>query len=109
MLELPMSAFGGDARNPFGLTVEADFLDAGNVVWGGELAAIDSDDDGFTNGEELGDPDGTWVVGDPDPEVDAIYHPGDAEDHPEEMMEEPTAVEESTWASSKSAIGKLLH
>ena len=90
-----MSAFGGDARNPFGLTVEADFLDAG--------------DDGFTNGEELGDPDGTWVVGDPDPEVDAIYHPGDAEDHPEEMMEEPTAVEESTWASSKSAIGKLLH
>lgn len=101
-----MSAFGGDARNPFGLTVEADFLDAGNVVWGPELAAIDSDGDGYTNGAELGDPDGTWVSGDPNPEVDEVYHPGDAESHPPEMVE--TAVEESTWASVKFAIGKLL-
>ena len=103
-----MSAFGGDARNPFGLTVEADFLTAnnfvGNVLWGPELAAIDSDGDGFTNGEELGDPDGTWVIGDPNPEVDEVFFPGNPESHPPE----PTAVEESTWGSVKTLISKLL-
>ncbi len=31
--------------------------------WGPELASLDSDGDGFTNGEELGDPTGTWVPG----------------------------------------------
>lgn len=103
-----MSVFGGDARNAFGLTVQADFLTAvnfsGNVVWGPELAAIDSDGDGFTNGEELGDPDGTWVIGDPNPEVDEVFAPGNPESHPPE----PTAVEESTWGSVKTLISKLL-
>ena len=99
-----MSVFGGDARNPFGLTIEADFLSGFDVAWGPELAAIDSDGDGFTNGEELGDPEGTWVEGDPNPEVDEVFFPGDPESHPPEL----TAVEESTWASVKSAISKLL-
>ena len=100
-----MSPFGGDARNPFGLTIEADFLSGFDVVWGPELAAIDSDGDGFTNGEELGDPEGTWAIGDDNPEVDEVYFPGDADSHPPER---PTAVEESTWASVKSVISKLL-
>ncbi len=34
-----------------------------HVQWGPALAALDSDGDGFTNGEELQDPNGTWEVG----------------------------------------------
>jgi len=103
-LNCHMSASGGDARNPFGLTIEADFLSGFDVVWGPELAAIDSDGDGFTNGEELGDPEGTWQIDDPNPEVDEVFFAGDPESHPPE----PTAVEESTWASVKSLISKVL-
>jgi hypothetical protein len=59
---------GGGSRNIFGQKVESQFLDNnGNVKWGPELAAIDSDNDGFTNGQELGDPNGTWKIGDPAP------------------------------------------
>ncbi len=108
-----MSVFGGDARNPFGLIVEADFLTSvsflGDVVWGPELAAIDADGDGFTNGEELGDPEGTWAIGDPDPEVDEVFFPGDPESHPPEPEPVPTAVEESSWGSLKTLISKFLH
>ena len=95
---------GGDARNSFGLEIQESFLSGFDVVWGPELAAIDSDGDGFTNGEELGDPEGTWVIDDPNPEVDEVFLPGDADSHPSE----PTAVKQSTWASVKSAISKLL-
>jgi hypothetical protein len=42
------------------------FVENGNVIWS-SLAAVDSDGDGYTNGEELGDPDGTWTMGDPIP------------------------------------------
>lgn len=42
------------------------FVDNGDVVWA-NLAPVDSDGDGYTNGEELGDPDGTWTIGDPIP------------------------------------------
>eukprot|EP01107_Rhizomastix_libera_P004360 TRINITY_DN17400_c0_g1_i1.p1 TRINITY_DN17400_c0_g1~~TRINITY_DN17400_c0_g1_i1.p1 ORF type:complete len:221 (-),score=-14.31 TRINITY_DN17400_c0_g1_i1:990-1652(-) len=52
-----------DTRNAFGKTIENSFLSGGNVVWGPELAKIDSDGDGYTNGEELQDPNGTWKIG----------------------------------------------
>lgn len=39
-----------------------EFTEGGNVVWS-RLAARDSDRDGYTNGVELGDPDGTWRTG----------------------------------------------
>jgi hypothetical protein len=59
----------GGARNPFGMDVQA--LVAGSscqsLFWGPELAAKDSDGDGRTNGEELGDPAGAWKRGDPNP------------------------------------------
>ncbi len=59
---------GGGARNEFGQAVEElIFQGAGDDFWGEELALIDSDGDGFTNGEELLDPEGTWRPGDPDP------------------------------------------
>lgn len=38
----------------------------GDVQWAG-LAAVDSDRDGYSNGLELGDPNGEWRIGDPDP------------------------------------------
>ncbi|WAR31784.1 DOPO-like protein, partial [Mya arenaria] len=43
---------GGGARNPFGM----DF-DANGKVWNSTICGMDSDGDGRTNGEELGDPD----------------------------------------------------
>lgn len=46
---------GGGARYRFG----NDFRDAG-LRWTSALAALDSDGDGYTNGVELGDPEGTW-------------------------------------------------
>ena len=104
-LNCHMSASGGDARNPFGLTVESDFIGVSSeVLWGPELAAIDSDGDGFTNGEELGDPEGTWTPDDPAPEVE-VFLPGDPDSHPESV---PTAVEESTWGTVKTLVSKLL-
>ena len=39
------------------------------------LCLLDSDGDGFTNGEELGDPDCVWVKGER-PKGPAISHPG---------------------------------
>ena len=106
-----MSPFGGDARNPFGLTVQGGFLDSDfvNVVWGPELAAIDSDDDGFTNGEELGDPDGTWQAGDDPPGDPAdVTLPGDPDSHPPEREPVPTSISEATWATIKDLVGKLI-
>ena len=62
----------GNQLNPFGLVMEERFLSPGalssaDALWGPELAALDSDGDGATNGQELGDPDGTWLPGDPAP------------------------------------------
>lgn len=63
---------GGVVFNPFGSDVRSHLVDGTSastmhVDWGPELAKRDSDGDGVTNGEELGDPDGTWRIGDPDP------------------------------------------
>jgi len=62
---------GGGPRNVFGQEVEANFLSVpgenGHVMWGPDLAALDSDGDGKTNGEELQDPNGLWKIGDPPP------------------------------------------
>jgi hypothetical protein len=100
---------GGTPRNPFGLAVEELVTPNGEeVFWGAELAALDSDGDGFTNGEELGDPDGTWQEGDAAPGTpDEITHPGDPDSHPP-IVEEPTAVEESSWGKLKRLVKKAL-
>lgn len=58
--------------NPFGVQV-LDNLSQQNVVWE-DLAMLDADGDGYTNGVELGDPDGTWRRGD--------AHPGGNPTHP---------------------------
>ncbi len=74
-------SFGGSPLNDFGLDVEANFLTpsgaAGNVDWIIELAMLDSDGDGFTNGEELQDPLALWSSGEPRPgEKTLLSNPG---------------------------------
>jgi hypothetical protein len=72
------SSGGGDIRNPFGRQVELDFLaEDGTVIWGPELAHLDSDGDGRTNGQELQDPDGAWRPGQPQPGApNLVTNPG---------------------------------
>ena len=75
---------GGTPRNPFGQDVETRVTAGGNEnFWGPDLAALESDGDGFTNGEELQDPNGDWTPGSPLP-GDAMLatHPGDPNDFP---------------------------
>ena len=58
-------AFPGGPRNGMGLQIEMS-LSGGSVDWGA-VAGLDADMDGFSNGQELGDPAGTWTPGDPNP------------------------------------------
>ena len=52
----------------------------GTIDWS-ELAAMDSDKDGYSNGVELGDPNGTWRQGDAQPSG-AFWNPGVRDDNP---------------------------
>ena len=61
---------GGGPRNPFGL----DF-DAEGRTWTEALCRKDSDGDGLSNGEELGDPECTWSTGET-PQFSIVTHPG---------------------------------
>lgn len=69
---------GGTARNPFGLAVQAITGSSSRAFWTPTLAAVDSDGDGFTNGQELGDPDGDGI---PTPGA-TITNPGDPNSKP---------------------------
>ena len=53
---------GGGTRNPFGKAVEAITGTSSRAFWSPTLAAQDSDGDGFSNGTELGDPEGDATV-----------------------------------------------
>lgn len=72
-----INPFGGGPRNSFGQKIEESFLNAqGNVQWNPQLASLDSDGDGFSNGIELQNPSGIWSggpVGDPS----KVTNPGD--------------------------------
>ena len=90
--------------------IEAGFLSEvgyeGDVVWGPELAALDADGDGFTNGEELQDPEGAWRLGNPKPgDPDAVTHPGDPDSHPPARA---TAVEAASWSTVKLLVRSVL-
>ncbi|XP_063401778.1 temptin-like [Mytilus trossulus] len=61
---------GGGKRCQFGL----DFKAAG-FKWTKELCQTDSDQDGRTNGQELGDPNCSWTKGET-PSAAASGHPG---------------------------------
>lgn len=51
----------GGPRNDFGMDVESNLN--GGPDWSA-VFSLDSDGDGYTNGQELGDPAGTWTPGD---------------------------------------------
>ena len=83
-LNCHVSPESGGPRNAFGQQIEAGFLNppgpTGAVVWGAELAALDADGDGLTNGAELQDPTGSWRPGQPQPGDPALTtNPGFAE------------------------------
>lgn len=70
---------GGGPRNNFGSAVESRVTVNGHQeFWGPSLANQDSDGDGFTNGQELGDPTGAWKVGQANPgNFNNVSNPGD--------------------------------
>jgi hypothetical protein len=80
-----VSVGGGGARNAFGQDVEATLVGtpifSADVDWSA-IYNTDSDGDGFTNGEELGDPNGNWSIGSASPSG-PTYEPGNASDLPD--------------------------
>ncbi|KAF7262075.1 ABC transporter [Paragonimus skrjabini miyazakii] len=64
-----VNSSGGGPRNAFG-------LDFGKVKSWSRLCPLDSDGDGFTNGQELGDPDCVWTPGALPQRLTNISHPG---------------------------------
>lgn len=60
------SPYGGDMLTAFGAQTQAKGMVGGNVVWA-NLYNLDADGDGFTNGQELLDPEGKWRSGDANP------------------------------------------
>lgn len=57
---------GGGTLTPFGRDINNNYLTqpgrSGQVVWNAMLAMLDSDGDGVSNGQELGDPDGDGMT-----------------------------------------------
>ena len=72
------TAGGGSPRNDFGLDVEAVTDPGGDVDWS-LVFDLDSDGDGLTNGEEMGDPDGDGTA-EPNAEVSDPSDPDDPGD-----------------------------
>ena len=81
--------------------IESDFInavmDSGDVsdvkyVWNPTVASMDSDNDGFSNGVELCDPEGIWQEGDNNP-VGEAYNPDDIDDYPTTDVEDFTLEE----------------
>lgn len=73
---------GGSPRNAFGLAVQELVTPGGReAFWSPAIAALDSDGDGFTNGQELGDPDGDGIAN----PLAKVTHPGNASDFPQEV------------------------
>ncbi|GMF37385.1 unnamed protein product [Phytophthora fragariaefolia] len=68
-------------RNVFGIAFE----EAG-TEWTKELCEADSDEDGQTNGQELGDPCCVWAEGGTPQWSDDVTHPGDASKMSDESL-----------------------
>ncbi|MDX9754388.1 MAG: PQQ-dependent sugar dehydrogenase [bacterium] len=80
-----VNSFGGGTRTPFGEAVRQLVSVGGTeAFWSPTLAMLDSDGDGFTNGQELQDPSGNWQSGNPTPgETAKVTNPGLASSVPE--------------------------
>jgi len=66
-------------RNSFGDEINA-IKGQPQSQWWPAVRAKDTDGDGQTNGEEMGDPCGTWAVGQTPPRTTDISNPGNAQD-----------------------------
>ncbi|MCF6269401.1 MAG: T9SS type A sorting domain-containing protein [Melioribacteraceae bacterium] len=75
---------GGSSLNAFGLDVGTKVTPNGSEsFWTAEFAALDSDGDGFTNGEELQDPNGEWREGSNNPgDAALVTNPGNGNSVP---------------------------
>ena len=81
---------GTGPLNEFGNDVNSRVAKGSRLVfWSEELARLDSDGDGFTNGEELNDPDGDGIASNDDP----VTHPGDADSKPTVRYSVPDVAE----------------
>jgi hypothetical protein len=74
MLGTGLTSFGEDVKPLLNGPADA----GGTFTWTKALCQEDSDGDGQTNGQELGDPCCTWVEGVAEPRTTAISNPGDA-------------------------------
>jgi hypothetical protein len=78
---------GSKSRNAFGSRWS-------RIGWGPLLASEDSDDDGVSNGWELGDPQGTWARGQSDPGNPALVtSPGQEGSVPPVLSVSPLEVD----------------
>ncbi len=96
--------FPGGPRTSFGLSVQAT-LQGGNVNWPA-IFAIDSDGDGYTNGEELGDPNGVWVRGNVNPRL--LSEPQDAFDVPALVGQRPTLTNAAVTVNEDTTLQGVL-
>lgn len=79
---------GGGPRTPFGDDVRSIVGGSRAPFWSETLASMDSDGDGFSNGLELGDPDGDGIA-----EAGAqVTNPGNADSFPEISIPEPVST-----------------
>lgn len=79
---------GGGTRNAFGNDVYAVVLGSSSTPFWSNVYNKDSDGDGFTNGQELGDPNGTGTA---TPGA-LVTRPGDATSHPVVVVNQPPTV-----------------
>ena len=95
---------GGGLRNNFGQLVETKVTPGGHEdFWNSTLAFQDSDDDGFTNGQELADPNGTWRPGQPNPGNSSnVSNPGDPNSKPN-----PTNIAEEQIPSAYKLLNNF--
>ncbi|XP_071096535.1 tyramine beta-hydroxylase-like isoform X2 [Haliotis cracherodii] len=90
-----INALGGGSRNNFG----KDFAANGHT-WTQDFCRLDSDGDGMTNGQELGDPNCVWNAGsDTAPSrTTQITHPGVCD-----PFDSPACAAKNEWVSCKGA------
>ena len=74
-----------------------------NLVWDTAFSVIDSDVDGFSNGQELRDPAGLWRRGDPQPgDPSFASNPGDSQSIPVNVIETPVPTPTPTPTGTRS-------
>lgn len=102
-LNCHLTAQGGTARNSFGNDTRA--TRTGALPNWPALHSLDSDGDGFTNGEELGDPCGVWRTG-TQPMFTAVTLPADANSFPAEHTNQNCGTASSGTGSSSGSGGE---